>query len=162
MATATATLNPTSTPIPANKTGFGNEFLLHDTDNKTEIVYRLQQGGPIHQGATESGPVLEYTGAEGSLTFEGTQILQESTALGTLLTVTLNIVPDLRTLTFSMLMPQITAAGNAGVGSSQTFETIGIKAQHPKSLVGPVPPGADPTYVAMKLHGTAKSVEIAQ
>ncbi len=160
---ATATADPTSAPTAnlPTRTGFGNEFLLHDTDKKTQIVYKLQQGGPIRQGATESGPVLEYTGAEGSLTFQGTQVVQQQTALGTLLTVTLNIVPDLRTLAFSMLMPEVTTAGTGGVGSSQKFETVGIKAQHPTSLTGTLPPGGNPTYVTMKLHGTAKSVEIA-
>ena len=161
MATATATPAQAPSATPSTKMGFGNQFLLHDTEQKTQIVYKLQKGGPIVQGAAEDGPVLEYTGAEGSLTFEGPQLLQQQTALGTLLTVTLNVVPDLRTLTFSMLMPEITAAGAGSLGASQKFETVGIKAQHPQSLTGALPAGANPTYVTMKLHGTAKSVEVA-
>ncbi len=99
---------------------------------------------------------------EGSRSFEGAQILQQTTALGTLLTVTLNVVPDLRTLTFSMLMPQVTkASGTGGPGSSQSSETIAIKAEHYTSLTGALSPGGNPTYATTKLLGIARSVEVA-
>jgi hypothetical protein len=135
-----------------------NQFKLRDYENKTTVTLNLQKPGPLTPGTTGQGPSLDYHGVEGTLSFSGPQIITETTALGKMFTVTLNIVPDLRTLTFSLLIPAVIhKAGEA----SQAFETIAVKAEHHTSLTGtPNITGANPTYHVLKMHGTAASVKV--
>jgi len=95
---------------------------------------------------------------EGTLSFSGEQITAETNALGKTFTVTLNIVPDLRTLLFTLVLPPVThKAGER----TQAFDTIAIKSERHTSLTGqPTNPGAATTYVVVKMHGTAATVEV--
>ena len=95
---------------------------------------------------------------EGTLSFSGEQIVAETNALGKTFTVTLNIVPDLRTLLFTLVLPPVThKAGER----TQAFDTIAIKSERHTSLTGkPTNPGAATTYVVVKMHGTAATVEV--
>ena len=149
---------PSPVPTTAAATNTDNQFTLHDPSNHTQVTYLPHRGGPIIQGTTPGGASLTYKGTEGSFNFTDDQITTETTAIGSLVTVTLNVVPDLRRLTFSVLMPSVTSGP---IGSSKSFETLAIKATQHLTLIGPAPTGANPTYVEIKMHGTAKSVEIA-
>ncbi len=151
MATTTATVSNGTPLLPATD----NHFALQDSQGKTEITYSLQKAGPLTPGINLDGPVLDYKGPEGTLTFSGSQVGTLPTPLGTMITVTLNVVPDLRTLTFSMLLPNVV---HGTPGSAQSFETMGILAQHHTSLLGPPAQGGNPTYSVLKLHGQASHV----
>ena len=148
-----------SIPAPATSSTVqagDNQFKLSDYEKRTHVTLNLQKAGPLTPGTTAQGPVLDYQGVEGTLSFSGQQITTETTALGTQYTVTLNIVPDLRTLKFTLLLPAVT---HKTAGQPQAFETIAIKAEHHTSLTGtPTAPGANPTYTALKMHGTAAKV----
>src|ERR1041384_676678 len=52
-------------------------------------------------------PQLSYSGPEGDLNFSGGEIETQPTALGDEVTVTLESVPDLHTITFTLLLPSI-------------------------------------------------------
>jgi hypothetical protein len=150
---------PTPTPVSSGVApSTDNQFKLSDHEKKTNVTLSLQKGGPLVQGSTAQGPTLQYEGVEGKFSFSGDQIVTETNALGKTFTVTLNIVPDLRTLLFTLVLPPVThKAGER----TQAFETIAIKSEHHTSILGkPTNPGAATTYVVVKMHGTAGSVQI--
>jgi hypothetical protein len=76
------------------------------------------------------------------------------TPIGTLITVTIAVIPDLSTTTFSFLLPDIVLPTAT---SKQTFRTVGITTVHKTSLIGPVK-GVQETYKVTGLRGTARHV----
>ena len=148
---ATTAVNPT---ISSQTTD--NQFKLSDHENETRVTLNLDAGGPIILGVPRQAPILQYEGPEGTLTFSGDQVVTQSTALGTLYTVTLNIVPDLRTLSFTLVLPPVINKTN----SPQPFKTIAVKWERHTTLVGPPPTGAELSYSVIKMHGTAERVAI--
>lgn len=151
---------PTSaaTPVSSTSTDSGdNQFSLSDHENKTHVTLSLVEGGPVRVNSSP-GPALQYQGAEGTLSFSGEQVVTETTALGQMFTVTLNIVPDLRTLKFSLILPSVT---NKAGSRKQSFQTIAVKAQVHTTLTGTLPPGANTSYEVIKMHGTAEKLAIA-
>ncbi len=98
-------------------------------------------------------PQLHYTGPEGDLNLSGDEIATQSSALGTEVTVTIESIPDLRTVTATLLLPsfRLDDSGEA------TFDTLVIKTTNHTTIAGP-PTGAGQSYAAVELHGTAKSV----
>ena len=148
---ATTAINPNTSSQPAD-----NQFKLSDHENETRVTLNLDAGGPINLGAPRQAPILQYEGPEGTLTFSGDQVVTQSAALGTLYTVTLNIVPDLRTLSFTLVLPPVINKTN----SPQPFKTIAVKWERHTTLVGPPPTGAELSYSVIKMHGTAERVAI--
>jgi hypothetical protein len=150
---------PTTTPVASTTATSGdNQFKLSDHEKKTHVTLNLQAHGPLVQGATAQAPTLEYEGVEGTFTFSGQQVTVETSALGKMYTVTLNVVPDLRTLLFTLLLPPVTHKSGE---TKQAFDTIGIKSERHTSIQGkPTNPGAATTYTCLKLHGTAAKVQV--
>jgi hypothetical protein len=151
---------PTPTPVSSVAApATDNQFILSDYEKKTKVTLRLQKGGPLVQGSTAAqGPTLQYEGVEGTHSFSGEQITAETNALGKTFTVILNIVPDLRTLLFTLVIPPVVhKAGER----SQAFDTIAIKSERHTSIIGPpTNSGAATTYTVLKMHGTAATVEV--
>ena len=134
-----------------------NQFQLSDRENKTHVTLNLQTHGPLVKGSVAKAPTLEYRGVEGTFTFSGEQVTVETSELGKMYTVTLNIVPDLRTLLFTLVLPPVVhKSGEA----KQAFDTIAIKSERHTSLTGTPNPGAATTYTCLKMHGTAAKVEV--
>jgi hypothetical protein len=99
-------------------------------------------------------PQFSYSGPEGELSFSGDEIETLSSALGTEVTVTLDSVPDLHTITLTLLLPsfKLPASGESA------FDTLAIKTTHLTTIAGP-PEGPGEMYEAIALHGVAKSVD---
>lgn len=150
---------PTTTPVASIAATSGdNQFKLSDHDKKTHVTLNLQTHGPLVQGSTAQAPTLQYEGVEGTFTFSGEQVTVETSALGKMFTVTLNIVPDLRTLLFTLLLPPVIHKTGE---RKQAFDTIAIKSERHTSIQGPpTNPGAGTTYTSLKMHGTAAKVEV--
>lgn len=147
-----------ATPVSSASTDSGdNQFKLSDHDSNTQVTLNLQKGGPLSPGSSP-GPALQYQGVEGTHSFSGEQIVTETTALGKMFTVILNIVPDLRTLKFTLVLPPVI---NKTGAQKQHFQTIAIKSQVHTTLIGAPPPGANTSYEVMRMHGTAEKVEVA-
>lgn len=124
--------------------------------NQTANHFELQCDGVQVTYSTSSfagPPQLSYSGPEGDLNFSGSEIESQPTALGDEVTVTLESIPDLHTLTFTLLLPsfQMPDDGDAA------FATLAIKTTHHTTIAGP-PAGAGESYEAIALHGVAKSV----
>jgi hypothetical protein len=126
----------------AQVTEVANLFELSCSD--TQITYSTSSfAGP---------PQFSYSGPHGDHTFSGDEIGTQRSALGTEVTVTLESVPDLHTLTLSVVLPDVDAA----MGEEYSFKTVGIFTTNHTTIAGP-PPVAQ-SYEIIELDGVAKIV----
>lgn len=100
------------------------------------------------------GPILSYRDNTRSLSFRGDDIRIEGTALGDVVTVTLETIPDLRTVTFSLIVPIVTVMTQS---SGTRIKVLGITATAPTTIAGP-PPGPEQLYSAVYLRGAAQFI----
>lgn len=122
-----------------------NLFELSASYDDTQITYSTSSfAGP---------PQFSYSGPKGDHSFSGDEITSLESALGTEVTVTLETVPDLQTVTLTLLLPDIRIAFGEELG----FQTIGIFTTTATTIAGP-PPGAAQTYEVIALEGVAKLV----
>ena len=124
--------------------------------NQTANLFELQCDGVQVTYSTSSfagPPQLSYSGPEGDLNFSGSEIESQPTALGDEVTVTLESIPDLHTITFTLLLPSFKMPDDGDAA----FATLAIKTTHHTTIAGP-PAGAGESYEAIALHGVAKSV----
>ncbi len=121
-----------------------NLFLI--TGVGIEIAYSTSSfGGP---------PLLTYKDRQRTLTFQGEEIRQLDSEIGQQVTVIIEQIPDLQTVTFTLLLPAI----NLNEPESR-FQTIGIIATHRTSIGGPdLVKGVLQTYVVKYLKGRAQLV----
>lgn len=115
-------------------------------------------GGMVHiTYSTTSilgGPIFSYRDNHLSLSFRGNEIHIEETALGQVVTVTLETIPDLRTVSFSLIVPHVTVIQQS---SGARIKVLGIRTTAPTTIAGP-PPGPQLLYSAVYLRGTAQSI----
>jgi hypothetical protein len=126
------------------------------TATQTANLFELSCDGTQVTYSTTSltgQPQLHYSGPEGDLSFSGDAIDARSTKLGTEVTVTLESVPDLHTITFTLLL----ASFRLDADLEAEFETLAIKTTNHTTIAGP-PVGPGQSYAAIALHGVAKSV----
>lgn len=104
----------------------------------------------------DGSPRLHFREGERNLDFAGEQIQTRATDLGTEVTVTLEVIPDLRTVTVTLLVPAI----NLGTGVQVAFATAAIETTNHTSIGGPaLIVGPLQTYRVIQLDGTAKRVD---
>jgi hypothetical protein len=127
-------------------------------DLKEPNLYELSCDGVelTYSTSSSDGSVrFSFREAERNLDFSGEQIRTRATDLGTEVTVTLEAIADLRTLTLTLLVPAI----NLGEETEAQFATAAIETTNhttiggPRLIIGPLQ-----TYRVIELHGTAKSV----
>jgi len=97
-------------------------------------------------------PRFSYRGPKGDHSFSGSEIDTLSTALGTEVTVTLEAIPDLHTLTLTVVLPRI----EGQMGDEQPFGSVGIFTTNHTTIAGP-PPVAQ-SYEIIALDGIAEFV----
>ncbi|HMS82878.1 MAG TPA: hypothetical protein PKD12_04450 [Nitrospira sp.] len=100
------------------------------------------------------GPILSYRDDQQSLSFKGDDIQIEQTALGEVATVTLEAIPDLRTVTFSLIVPIVTVMPQS---NGTRVKVLGITTTAPTTIAG-APPGPQLLYSAVYLRGTAQFI----
>jgi len=121
-----------------------NLFELSDQD--IQVTYFASSIG--------GDPMFSYRDHNFNCQFSGDEIRSEQTEIGQLLTVILERVLDLRTVTFSLFLPRV----NVLRGSLGThIQLIGITTTTHTSITGHVL-GAEKTYSAVTLNGTAQAV----
>jgi hypothetical protein len=120
-------------------------FILNDSATNTEIVF-------LPQAPSLDVPQLDYQGPEGKLTFRGDEINQQRTALGLLLTVTLEPDADAGQLNLNLVLPPVNFAGK----KAQEFETIAIKTRSQGHVINPE--GAGLFYRVLTLKGFAQLI----
>ncbi len=120
-------------------------------------LFELRGGGIKVTDSTSSfdgQPQLTYEDQKISLTFQGKEIRSLDTEIGVQLTVTLEQIPDLRTVTLTLILPMINLQGN-----ESPFRTQAIITTHKTSIGGPdLVKGALQTYRVKPLRGIARAV----
>ncbi|RPJ65541.1 MAG: hypothetical protein EHM20_17725 [Alphaproteobacteria bacterium] len=99
-------------------------------------------------------PLFNYKDSKGSYSFKGDEIRTQKTGIGTMVTVTLETVPDLHVKTLTLLVPAINLDGSA-----REFKTIAIRTTSKTTIGGPrLVKGPIQSYEVIDLKGTANSV----
>lgn len=111
----------------------------------TKIVYALD--------ASTGSPRLEYSGPMGRHSFEGDAIRTEDSARGREVSVTLDGVSHLRTITLTVFLPDVQFENS----TEASFRTVGIHATRRRSMLEG--PGAELTTEPLEFDGTAKLIE---
>jgi hypothetical protein len=121
--------------------------------------YRLAGKGLRVEYLTEGGrgqprPTLRYQDGSRSLLFVGDEIRIAEAEFGRLVTVTIRLVPDASSTTFTLVVPHV----NLGPGNQVKIRTIGIATSHRQPFVLEPPPGQTEVYRVTPLTGTARYV----
>ncbi len=117
--------------------------------------------GPIQINYSRSSltgqPLLSYKDAERDLTFAGDELHRKSTPIGELVTITVQIHPDVCQVRISLLVPGINVAPGQEVPfDTAIIETVDRSQAH---VLPPGPAGVVQTYRLHQVHGTARSVQ---
>ncbi|MBA2658644.1 MAG: hypothetical protein H0U72_03555 [Nitrosospira sp.] len=88
------------------------------------------------------GPILSYRDNRLSRSFRGDEVRIQDTDIGQLITVTLETIPDLRTVNFSLVLPAVTVMPQS-MGTH--IRVPGITTTAPTTIAGP-PPGPQQLY----------------
>lgn len=126
------------------------------TATQTANLFELSCDGTQITFSTSSidgRPRFDTDGADGRHSFAGDEIDTRTTALGSEVTVTLQSVPDLHTITLTLLLPSFRLDGDR----EAPFDTLAIRTTTSTTIAGP-PVGPAQRYEAIALHGVAKSV----
>ena len=102
---------------------------------------------------TLTGSSLVYHDDELDRKFANEELTVENTLLGQLVTVTLSQIPDLETVTFTLVLPVVTVTEH---NVPIDVEVAGITATHPTTIAGPGP-GQQTFYSLVTLIGTAEA-----
>ncbi|WP_052494287.1 hypothetical protein [Nitrosospira sp. NpAV] len=100
------------------------------------------------------GPILNYHDNQISRSFRGEEIRILDTEAGQLITVTLEAIPDLRTVTFSLILSTVTVMPQS---TGTRISVPGITTTAPTTIAGP-PPGPQQLYSIVRLRGTAQFI----
>jgi hypothetical protein len=122
-----------------------NFFRLGSDYPQIQITYTASDIGGQEQ--------ITYEDAYGSRSFRGPdEVRSLDTETGRLVTVTLESVPDLHTITFSVLLPSVRVEnGEAGVTA------VGVRTTSRTTIAGP-PPGPAQSYETLLLEGVASFI----
>lgn len=99
-------------------------------------------------------PLFSYRDPSTNVQFSGNDIRSESTEIGELLTVTLEQISDLRTVTFTLVLPVVNLLPKS---AGTCIQVPGITTTTHTSIAGPVL-GPEKTYSQVTLSGTAQAV----
>lgn len=83
-------------------------------------------------GALDHDAVLDYAGPLGRYSFTGDEIRAHDSARGREVSVTLDQVSHLRTVTLTVFVPDV----ELDEATEQSFRTVGIHATHRRSMTG--------------------------
>lgn len=101
-------------------------------------------------------PIFTFQQGRKTLNFKKTEIKTTKTPIGTLVTVLIETVPDLKTVTFSLALPDV----NLQQSTKVNIKTVGILTTSKMSIGGPnLVKGAVQAYKVVTLSGTAKAVQ---
>jgi len=101
-------------------------------------------------------PRFSFQDADDNLSASGPEIGTRPTDLGSEVTVTLDAIPDDRTVTLTLLIPGV----NLGDASEASVDTVLIETTNRTSIGGPrLLDGQLQTYRTTMLHGTARLVD---
>jgi hypothetical protein len=128
------------------KPEFQEANLFELSGNNIQVTYS--------SSSISGDPLFNYRDGSINRLFSGEEIRCIQTEIGDLLTVTLEEIFDLRTVTFTLILPVV----NVLPASAGTHIRVpGITTTTHTSIAGPVP-GPQKTYSVVNLQGTAQFV----
>lgn len=123
-------------------------------------LYELASGNTRITFSTTSfsgAPQLTYSSRGVSLSFQGEDIRITDSPVGTLISVNLETVPDLRTVSLTLILPQVNLRGSA---VEAPVHTVAILTTHRTSIGGPqLISGQVETYRTLRPRGMARLVD---
>jgi hypothetical protein len=126
-----------------------NHFVLNGVGHKHKDVHIVYSTTSI-----TGKPIFNYEDSKGAYIFTGDEIRTQKTEIGTMVTVTLDSVPDFHVVTLTMLVPAINLDG-----SERNFKTIAIRTTSKTTIAGEsLVKGAVQSYEVIDIKGTANSV----
>lgn len=128
------------------------------TATQTPNLFDLDGFGGLHVSYSTTSiagvPLFNYKYHGKDLSFRGDQIRVENTEIGQLVTVTIETIPDLHVITFSLLIPPINLTDHEA-----RIQTEAIRTTARTSIGGPaLVKGQLNTYESVRLHGFARAV----
>jgi hypothetical protein len=99
-------------------------------------------------------PRFQYHDNFQTLEFSGDQIRTLDSEIGTLVTVTIRLTPDLGSTTFTLLVPQV----NLNQSTQAQITTFGVTTLHRFSIAPQLDQGQTEHYTVAELSGTATVV----
>ena len=130
--------------MAALQTAGPNLFEL--TFEDTKIMYST--------GVLEGSPRLDYSGPMGKYSFEGDEIQTFNSARGLEVSVTLDRVSHLRTITLTVFLPDLELPDDTG---ELSFRTVGIHSTRRRAMTSNV--GEPLTSEPLELDGLARNIE---
>jgi hypothetical protein len=103
--------------------------------------------------ALAGGPLFHYQDRRNKKDFKGKEVRTETSELGTLVSVNLELLVDRGSTTFTVLIPRVNVGSS---GPSADVSTYGFTTEHRTSIGGPIMPGQLDTYAAIELKGKAE------
>jgi len=100
-------------------------------------------------------PTLSYRDDQLSRSFSGEEIRVADSELGQLITVTLEAIPDLKVVTFTLALPIVTVPQT---NTPISIKITGITVTNPTTIGGPklLGPGPQKLYSIVNMKGTAQ------
>ncbi len=145
-AIAIAFITGMSTVVSANAMVQPTQYVM--SGKNLEISYQT--------GDLNAEPVFKYSRSGRDFSFSGDQIRVTQTEIGQLVTVTLRQVPDLKTVTLTLLLPAINL-----ISDTALFETFVIYTTHKTTIQGPdVLDGQIQSYSTQRVRGKASHGQI--
>ena len=131
---------------------------MSTTETREPNLFDLK-GHDVHVNYSTSSiagvPLFNYESKGEKKSFRGDEIRVQETEVGRLVTVTLEVVPDLRSVTFSVLVPTVHLEGREG-----EVHTVGLRTTTRTSIGGPrLVKGQVNTFEGVNLKGTAQAVD---
>lgn len=105
-------------------------------------------------GSFGKEPRLSYAGPMGRHSFSGDEIQSFESARGLEVTVCLDRVSHLRTITLTVFVPDMVLDGT----TEQSFRTVGIHATHRRGITGA--PGLTLSSEPLEFEGVARLIEL--
>jgi len=126
-----------------------NQFVLDGIGHRHKDIHIIYSATSI-TGKT----VFNYQDSKGTYSFTGDEIRTQKTETGTMVTVTLESIPDLRVVTLTLMIPA------ANLDDSETkLKTIAIRTTNKTTLAGErLVKGQVQSYEVIDLRGTASFV----
>ena len=132
-----------------------SRFTFVDQESVKRVVFFPQASGPLGAKEKPQEASLEYTGPEGHFVFRGSQITQQQTVAGTLVSVNFRSgAADEPSMDFALILPPV----ELGEELRQNFKTMGILIHGRGFAVDH--PGAQLTYEAVNLEGIAEYIPV--
>jgi hypothetical protein len=108
-------------------------------------------------GSGDGSPRLDYAGPMGRYSFEGDEIQTLNSARGLEVSVTLDRVSHLRTITLTVFLPDLEMTGDT---DELSFRTVGIHSTRRRRITSSA--GAAMTSEPLEFEGLARNIEFQQ